>query len=633
MKTKFLIILILFLALLQGFLILFFSANTYRQSAFLTETKNTETKNNKTQNNTKQKEKNKTKNTIHNSYFSSKSYYDEAYLNLPAKILPTIKEKVYGGIIPHHLFVKNYLASYFNALSLQKYKTIILIGPNHFNKGKSEIISSKGLWLTPYGSIEPNLELIEKLSQANIVKIDEVPFYGEHSVSGLVPFIKKTFPSAKIVPIILKANLKEENAQKLATFIQKNVNPKSTLVLASVDFSHYLPAQVADFHDKRNNSIIKNFDFKRVYSMEIDSPPSIYTLLKYLKQIKTPKATLAYHTNSGYATPDEPCTTHNFYYFSKGEKEKNNLISAMFFGDMMLDRYIKTIIQKNGLDYLFKKINGGENRFWRGVDIISANFEGALTNNGHYPPKLINDFAFDKQDVAELKKYNFNFFNLANNHFSDQGKKGIEETRKNLSELNFNYSGCIDRKVNENCSATIIEKGGYKIAMLGFSMVYGNFDLKKAQEIIQKNKKLSDFLIINIHWGKEYKHQFNKNQEKVAHALIDAGADLIIGHHPHIVQGIEIYKEKAIFYSLGNFIFDQYYPLFPRDNIESFALAISFDKKKTEYNLFPFSFDKWQLELMKQKEKNIFLKKLLNYSHLKTKYANQLLKANIIINN
>lgn len=553
----------------------------------------------------------------HSSYFSSEKYYEDSYANLPKFESNFDDEKIYGGILPHHLMVNNYISAFFSGLENEKINTVILIGPNHFNVGKEKIITSRAIWQTPYGELKPNLNLISKISSVQDVEIDETPFVNEHSISGLVGFIKKSLPNVQFVPIILKENTDVELAEDLVDIIYNNIDFKDTLILSSVDFSHYLPANVADFHDERSNGIIRSFDFERIYDMEIDSPPSIYVVLKYLKKIKAQKSTLLFHTNSGVLVNnfDEPTTTHNFYYFQKGEAIGSKSVNMMFFGDLMLDRDVKTMIEKKSFYKMFEKIKGEENRFFRGVDIIGANFEGALTNNGeHYKPEMVYDFAFSTSTVKMLQKYNFNYFTLANNHFSDQGERGIIETRGNLNSLDFYFSGCKDRKVDEECSSEIIEISGTKIGLIGFSMVYGLIDLEKAKKIVEDIASSTDFAVINIHWGVEYEHKFNSVQKNIAHALIDSGADVIIGHHPHVVQGMEIYKNKPIFYSLGNFIFDQSVGYFPIDNRQGLIVGINFSNESIKYNLFPFSFEKFQLELIKGKAKEVFINNFKSWS-------------------
>ncbi|PKL72718.1 AmmeMemoRadiSam system protein B [Candidatus Kuenenbacteria bacterium HGW-Kuenenbacteria-1] len=563
----------------------------------------------------------------HYSYFSKKEFFDEAYEQAIGQI-KSADSKIYGGIIPHHLIVKDKIAAFFEGIKQNNYETIILIGPNHFRQGKSDIILSQAQWKTPYGIIEPDLNLIEKLKQIAGINIEEEPFIAEHSISGLVGFIKKSFPDSQIVPIILKNKTSSEKSTQLAKAIYENVDPEKILVLSSVDFSHYQPTAVANFHDQKSNSVISNFDFDKIYNLEIDSPSSIYVLLKYLEKIKAKNSELIFSTNSGtlIQKTDEPTTSHNFFYFKKHEVKKESLINFLFFGDLMLDRNVGQKIKQHGLDYFFSKLAGEENRFFQGIDIISANLEGATTNNGaHYNPKMAYDFAFNPEIIKALKKYHFNFFNLANNHFSDQGEKGITETTQNLDKLKLNYSGCRDGMIDEKCASKIIEIDNRKIGLIGLSMVYSELDKKKLDDIFKKIKNKTDLIIVNIHWGTEYSHKFSKTQQEIAYQLIDAGADIVIGHHPHVVQGMEIYRNKPIFYSLGNFIFDQY---FSKDTQEGLAVGVnviqSKEQNKLEFYLFPFKSIASQVKLMDNKEKNKFLENFINWSNIDEKIIEQI---------
>ncbi len=319
-------------------------------------------------------------------------------------------------------------------------------------------------------------------------------------------------------------------------------------------------------------------------------------------------------------------------------KQENNILidtkasstKFLFFGDLMLDRHVGEKIAGKNISYLLSSLAGENNGFFTGFDIVSANLEGAVTNKGgHYLPTNAYDFAFSPERINELKQYNFNYFALANNHFSDQGQKGIEESRINLSSLGFNYSGSADAEVNEH-SKKEIEISGRKITMLAFSMVYNDFDLEAAKKIIGDSKDNSDLVIVNIHWGTEYEHKFNKHQETIGRAFIDSGADAIIGHHPHVIQGMEIYKGKPIFYSLGNFIFDQY---FSPDTQEGLALGINFSDDIISLNIYPLKSEKTIPRLMDEKEKEIFFNKFMAWSNLSDNYRTELIQGELKITN
>lgn len=283
-----------------------------------------------------------------------------------------------------------------------------------------------------------------------------------------------------------------------------------------------------------------------------------------------------------------------------------------FFGDLMLDRHVGERLTGKPLSYLLSGLDG-ENKFWSGADIVGANLEGAVTNQGaHYAPQNAYDFAFTPERMAELQTYDFNYFNSANNHFTDQGQIGVMETRKNLDTLGVYHSGAPDALIDAS-SEQDIEISGRKIALIGLSMVYQDFDLQQAVEMISSARLKSDLVIVNIHWGAEYEHQFNKHQQTVGHALIGAGADAIIGHHPHVVQGLEIYQGKPIFYSLGNFIFDQY---FSADTQEGLSIGLDFSEASTTVFLYPLKSEKSAPRLMNEEEKTKFWEKFVSWSQL-----------------
>ena len=551
---------------------------------------------------------------IHYSYFSKEDYYNEAYRGAEEQI-KTANQRVYGGILPHHLIVKDKIAAFLEGIKSNNYETIVLIGPDHFLQAKSGIAISSGRWETPFGYIEPDLNLIEKITGLDFVETQENLFIEEHSISGIVGFIKKSFPGSKIVPMVVNDRLSEAETIKISQKIYEETNKEKILVLASVDFSHYQPTLVADFHDMKSRAVIENFDFNEIDNLEIDSQKSIYILLEYLRLIGSQQSELVYSTNSGRLADqkDESTTSHNFYYFYNGKPNTKEDVNFLFFGDMMLDRHVGEKINVNGLDYLFEKIAGEEDRFFQGIDLVSANLEGAVTNEGrHYSPIMSYDFAFAPDLINQLKSYNFNFFNISNNHLLDQGEQGVVETRENLEKLGFNYSGCRDGKIDE-CTFKIVNIRDKKIGMVGLSMVYSKLDQEKIKELIEDLKKETDMVIINIHWGIEYEHHFNSAQQDLAHAMIDSGADIIIGHHPHVVQGLEIYNNKPILYSLGNFIFDQY---FSPDTQEGLAVGIDISENKQTYFLFPFKSRLSQAELMKNKEKDDFYKNFISWSSL-----------------
>jgi len=307
---------------------------------------------------------------------------------------------------------------------------------------------------------------------------------------------------------------------------------------------------------------------------------------------------------------------------------RDHSLKFLFFGDLMIDRHVKEKINESGLDHLLSGISDSIKII--DYDIISANLEGAVTDGGeHYAPANAYDFAFSPNLISEFKKYGFNSFTIANNHLADQGERGIIETRKNLSNLDLFYVGCIDQQVAD-CSIDIIRLHDKIVGLAGYSMVYGVLDEKSMLEQVSYLNSVSDLVIINIHWGTEYEHYFNSKQQQVGRSLIDAGADIVIGHHPHVVQGLEIYQNRPIFYSLGNYIFDQY---FSSDTQEGLAVKIELKAQEIVIELMPFFSQMSRPEFLVDENKKRFFKKFLDWSVIDTKLKSDILNNSIFILN
>jgi poly-gamma-glutamate synthesis protein (capsule biosynthesis protein) len=223
------------------------------------------------------------------------------------------------------------------------------------------------------------------------------------------------------------------------------------------------------------------------------------------------------------------------------------------------------------------------------------------------------DFAFHPDLINELHKYNFGYFTIANNHITNQGAQGIREARQNLLSLDFAFSGCQDGVIG-GCTATTTVVKGKRIALLGFSKVYSRLDPAKVRQAISQAQEASDLVIVNIHWGQEYKPEFSRSQQELAHTMAESGADIVIGHHPHVIQGIEVYEGVPIFYSLGNFIFDQY---FSRETQQGFGVSVHWTDNNFEIDLLPYRSEKSKIRLMNEQEEEAFLRRLLEISDLK----------------
>jgi len=222
-------------------------------------------------------------------------------------------------------------------------------------------------------------------------------------------------------------------------------------------------------------------------------------------------------------------------------------------GDVMLGRSVNTeTIEAGNPNWPF--LNVGEKL--REVDITIINLEGPILDP--CPPDDISVlFCSPTTSVEALKFAGIDVANLANNHLWDKNQEGYASTVNVLEENGI--------KPIDQDHLVIIDRGGVKFGVIGFNLIKQApyYKGSNEEEILAKIKEIDsqvDVLMVNFHWGKEYETEHNGKQEKLAHFAIEAGADLIIGHHPHVTQDTEVYQNKLIIYSLGNLIFDQPWP-------------------------------------------------------------------------
>lgn len=235
-------------------------------------------------------------------------------------------------------------------------------------------------------------------------------------------------------------------------------------------------------------------------------------------------------------------------------------INLLFVGDLMFDRGIRYYAQKNGGNqFIFNEISSTLKSF----DLVVANLEGPITDeqsisSGTVPGSPKNYFfTFDPSLAKTLYNENIRLVNLGNNHILNFGQEGLTTTKNYLSGASVGYFG----GYNED-RGIMREISGVKIGFVSYNEfwnddIYGE-QQKTINEIINLKQKV-DVVFVFSHWGVEYSPEPPETIQKVAYKFIDAGADLVIGSHPHVIETMEIYKGKRIYYSLGNFIFDQYF--------------------------------------------------------------------------
>ncbi len=265
-------------------------------------------------------------------------------------------------------------------------------------------------------------------------------------------------------------------------------------------------------------------------------------------------------------------------------------IRIILTGDIMLNRGVKYMIEKYGggnFEFPFLKI---ADEFQK-ADVVFGNLEGPISDKGEKVGSIYS-FRADPRAIDGLNFAGFNILSLANNHAFDYGREALEDTLEKLKTAGINHVGAGFNE-EESYSPVIKEINGTKIGFLAYTDLGSPYwtatasssgiawlteeKLENIKEDIKLAKEKVDILIVSLHSGEEYAEAPAQFQIEFSKAAIDAGADLAVGHHPHVVQKPEIYNGKYIFYSLGNFIFDQ---AFSKETMEGQIVEILIENGK-----------------------------------------------------
>lgn len=508
------------------------------------------------------------------SFFTGEQTYQAFYDR--AGNVPTSTERLIGGIVPHHLLVGTSFARFYQTFASTQPSVVAVIGPNHFYAGRGPILTTSGRYQTPYGDLPINESIVHELVETGLALDDPQPFMREHSMSAEATFIRRTWPDALLVPIILKQSVTPRDAERLGDTLSR-ILPEDAVVLASVDFSHDLPERVADFHDQMSISALRSFDVQRVARLEVDSPASLIAVQSFLLRRGALRPLFQEHTNSASATghPElQQTTSHVFMGFGAGAMVPEPALTSLFMGDVIFGRGVQARFAQEKT-HMLDALAGMEDRFLFGSDVSMINLEGPITLAAPSSRGSVT-FAFSPHVALPLvKRLRPTLAHVANNHFFDAGEQGMRDTLTVLDNLHIAPVGSTASPCAEQTA------GGMRVAVCGFDDTNERLDQEQALKMLRS--QTADRVVVSIHWGKEGRTTPTAHQRSLAQLFIDAGADAIIGHHPHVWQSIEVERGVPIIYSLGNLLFDQ-----PDPRASSgVAAGVVFRSRDTLLYLFP----------------------------------------------
>jgi poly-gamma-glutamate synthesis protein (capsule biosynthesis protein) len=533
---------------------------------------------------------------VYQSAVQGKSFFDAAFAKASKSALepPSAAASI---VSPHHLLVADKIAALFDSVSSPNVETVVVFSPNHFSVGAAPILFSRGTWRTPYGDLVSDVEAVNGLlssleaiaanasrdADSPDVAIDELPFANEHGIGALAPFVARSFPNAKIVAALFdESAASSSNTNLVADAVRALFEERpDAFVVASIDFSHYLPTLAQSFHDEVSLASLRrggcSSDCDNL-DLEIDSNVVLEAMFEWNKLAGVETFAEAFHTSSLGIAPSIPFsenTSHVGGWFSAGKSDASSFLSFLFVGDIMLDRGVRLKLESEGADWPWRKIS----RWIDGAHFTIGNLEGTVNERASkftYEPPF--QFVFSADAVSELAEH-VDFVSLANNHSWDVGSAGEIETRNRLEDIELDWFGGFDDPTDYNYFGL----DDVRTVIIGYNAFAP--DEAVLERTILTARAEADFVIVMPHWGVEYQSVHSREQERLARLMVQAGADLIIGSHPHVVQDVDVINGAPIIYSLGNFIFDQPF----QETKIGLGLGVIIDGQSVILHLIPVS--------------------------------------------
>lgn len=250
------------------------------------------------------------------------------------------------------------------------------------------------------------------------------------------------------------------------------------------------------------------------------------------------------------------------------EPETQQDVTVVFSGDILLSSYVLNNYEKSGINGILSEELQSE---MQNADITMVNEEFPFSNRGTQAQDKQFTFRVDPGYVKILQEMGIDVVTVANNHALDYGTDALSDTFQTLDNAGIAYVGAGDN-LERASQPYVIKAGGKTFGFLAASRVIPEvswnidnrqpgmlctYDSAELCNAIQKAKETCDYVVVYVHWGIERENTPQDYQRQLGKAYIDAGADMVIGAHPHVLQGIEYYNGKPIIYSLGNYIFNQ----------------------------------------------------------------------------
>lgn len=453
---------------------------------------------------------------------------------------------LHSAILPHHTLLAEELADFWweiKELHAQP-DIIVLLGPTHEDQGQNPLQTTDGVWNTPFGEVHTGSILITQEPQS-VLETEPDSFTNEHSIGAQIPFIAHLYPEVPVIPVLVKQSARLNEMQALVQELE--ALDQDILFVSSIDFSHYLSEKETAFHDEVLQGLIEKEDLAIIEGLNadyVDSPASLIGYLLWVQK-KECRNTQRWH-ESNYSLFDikNDEGTSYFVYFCLTELPVRLSVA----GDVMLGRAVESWFSKTTMEDAYKDAKEA----FSDSEMGFVNLESVLTEVEPSTGKEIHfKGSSDRTDVLQF--VGVTHVSVANNHVDDYGKSGWTDSVQNVKDADIEPVG----GYRNDGAIVYTQREGKTFAFVAYDDTIFRVDESVLAEQVAEAAEHSDVVVVSFHWGGEYGHEASRRQVALAHHAIDAGADLVLGTHPHVLQGIEMYGSGLILYSLGNFVFDQ----------------------------------------------------------------------------
>ena len=527
--------------------------------------------------------------------------------------------RIMAGVVPHHNVAAALISGFFaqaaasaadvSAAYAYDYDLVIILAPNH-EGDLANVISSYRHWDIGEG-VATSRQFVTDLMAASGVHsaISHSHMELDHSASILIPYIYHYLPGAEVAPLLLNRSLSFGETEALFHWLNAWIadSGKNVLLVASIDFSHFLPVHMAREMDRITKAAILSHDLRKIHTLNdhyLDSPAAMIILLMYLEEIGITPEIIAHTDASKFLGPGIDETTSYMIIVGTCPANTENetvRVQLTFTGDIMLHQAQANaaFCAATGM-FCFDNSFSTIRPFLQNADLTIGSLETVLAGTfmdfgftlGGSPFTQCENartryagfplFSAPDEFGYALQAAGFDLLSTANNHALDQGAEGLLRTLDVLDELGIGRFGT-HRTQEERDTVLVREVQGIRFAFLSYTFSTNGQPVPPGREYfinlmsenliradIARAREVADFAIVMPHMGYEYEQTVRPHIKDWAMMTLSAGADIVVAGHPHVVQPMgfvdvvdsatgEI-RQGFVAYCLGNFISSQRVP-------------------------------------------------------------------------